>query len=102
MVSDIDQVPQVIRQLLNEQTDLGAIRVSKDAGLCDVRLQRWASVPDLEFWRLGLKRQYWQIHLTMRLRDLAYPGRSSLQSTRSFFLMSFVQGAHSAARPAAA
>ena len=102
MVSNVDQIPQIIRQLLDEQADLSAIRVSKDAGLCDVGLNCWAGVADLELGGLGLKRQHWQVHLTMRLRDLAYPGRSSLQSTRSFFLMSFVQGAHSAASPAAA
>jgi len=55
VVSNVDQVPQVIRQLLDEQADLSAIRVSKDAGLCDVGLQSWAGVPDLELGRLGLQ-----------------------------------------------
>ena len=62
MVSNVDQVPQVIRQLLDEQADLSAIRVSKDAGLCDVGLQRWTGVPDLELWRLWLQGQDWQLH----------------------------------------
>ena len=63
MVSNVDQVPQVIRQLLDEQTDLSAIRISKDAGLCDVGLQRWTGVPDLELGRLWLQGQDWQFHI---------------------------------------
>ena len=62
MVSNVDQVPQVIRQLLEEQADLSAVRISKDAGLCDVGLQRWTGVPDLELGRLGLQGKDWQLH----------------------------------------
>ena len=47
-VSDVHQVAQIIRQLLEKQANKGPVRVSEDAGFKDIRLNVAGLISDCE------------------------------------------------------